>query len=261
MFCRLISSQYFLFTFGKISLFVVMFLAIERWFAIARPITYRLSFKRNKVIACMTLIVVLCFAMNTPALLQKRLVLKENKPYCKRSEITQGKLAAQIYTVLHVTVTFFIPLFITWATFLDLRMLLKKSPAQNQSHGARNRSERHFLRMCAVTALFLGICWIPNQFIYMLSKFGVTQLDTTLHHVTVVLSMLNSCINPWIYGATNKKYRRDFRRILCFWERTKIHKEETEKNTKLTVICRLNNTEPQTENTGESHAEIKTEPE
>lgn len=49
-----------------------------------------------------------------------------------------------------------------------------------------------------------------------------------MHHMTAVLSMFNSCMNPWIYGATNKKYRNEFKKILCFWKRNQIEQSETD---------------------------------
>lgn len=141
--------------------------------------------------------------------------------------LTKGKLAAQVYVIIHVTVTFFIPLSISWVTFLQLWLLLRKSPFHNDRQN-RSRSLIYPLRMCALTALFLGICWTPNQFYFVMSKFEVTQLDTPLHHVTVVLSMFNSCLNPWIYGATNKKYGKEFRKIIFFWKRNQIEQSETD---------------------------------
>lgn len=90
------------------------------------------------------------------------------------------------------------------------------------------KSFNSLLRMCAITGLFLALCWIPNQFVYVLSKFNITQLDSPLHHATVVLAMFNSCVNPWIYGATNRNYRKKFTRILCFWKKVEVAPEETE---------------------------------
>ena len=146
---------------------------------------------------------------------------------CKWISLTKGKLAAQIYVIVHVTVTFFIPLAIAWGTFVHLWLMLKKS-AFNSATKYRARTLMYPLRMCAFTAFFLGICWLPNQFFFLLSKFDVTQLDTPVHHVTVVLSMFNSCLNPWIYGATNKKYRNEFKKILCFWKRNGEEHSETD---------------------------------
>ena len=141
--------------------------------------------------------------------------------------LTKGKLAAQVYVIIHVTVTFFIPLSISWVTFLQLWLWLRKSTFHTERK-SRSRSLIYPLRMCALTALFLGICWTPNQFYFLLSNFDVTQLDTPLHHVTVVLSMFNSCLNPWIYGATNKKYRNEFRKIIFFWKRNQMKQPETD---------------------------------
>ena len=146
---------------------------------------------------------------------------------CKWISLTKGKLAAQIYVTVHVTMTYFIPLSISWGTFLQLWLLLKKSMFRN-ARDHRSRPLIRPLRMCALAALFLGICWTPNQFYFFLSKFDVTQLDTPAHHVTVVLSMINSCVNPLIYGATNKKYRNEFKKILCFWKRNQIEHSNTD---------------------------------
>ena len=130
-----------------------------------------------------------------------------------------------------MTVTFFIPLTIAWGTFLHLWLIL----AFNTETRHRARPLMHLLRMCALTAFFLGICWLPNQFFFLLSKFEVTQLDTPEHHVTVVLSMFNSCLNPWIYGATNKKYRNEFKKILCFWKRNRVEHSGTDVNSGITL--------------------------
>ena len=129
--------------------------------------------------------------------------------------LTKGKLAAQVYVIIHVTVTFFIPLSISWVTFLQLWLLLRKSSFHNDRQN-RSRSLIYPLRMCALTALFLGICWTPNQFYFLLSKFDVTQLDTPLHHMTVVLSMFNSCLNPWIYGEPTRSMERSLGKLFFF---------------------------------------------
>ena len=76
-FCRLVSSHYFLFTLGKISVALVMCLAIDRWFAIYRPLKYQTAFKRIKVFRNIAVIVVICCAMNSRAIFEKRPVVKQ----------------------------------------------------------------------------------------------------------------------------------------------------------------------------------------
>ena len=43
---------------------------------------------------------------------------------------------------------------------------------------------------------------------------GKTKLDTPTHHVTALLAFIASCVNPFIYGLSNKNYRQRYREIL-----------------------------------------------
>ena len=204
-----------------------MLLAIDRWYAITRPVKYKATFKRWKVIVYITSVSVVCCGLNWQALIEKKLVIKDETPSCVWISLIQNKFTSQIFTVVYVAFTFFIPLFISMITFFHLYQVMRKS----RDRLARSNNTKAFnslLRMCAVTGLFLALCWIPNQFVYVLSKFSITKLDTPLHHATVVLAMFNSCVNPWIYGATNRNYRKKFKRILCFWKKVEVAPEETE---------------------------------
>ena len=227
VFCHIISSQFFVFTFGKISVAIVMLLAIDRWYAITRPAKYKASFKRRKVIMYIISVSMFCCALNWQALIEKKLVVTEGKPSCVWITLIKSKSTTQIFTVVYVTFTFFIPLFISMITFFHLWRVMRRS-RDRFSRSNHTKSFKSLLRMCALTGLFLAVCWIPNQFVYVLSKFNITQIDTPLHHATVVLAMFNSCVNPWIYGATNRNYRRKFKRILCFWKRVEVIPEETD---------------------------------
>ena len=227
VFCHILSSQYFVFTFGKISVAIVMLLAIDRWYAITRPVKYKATFKRRKVVMYITSVSIVCCALNWQALIEKKLVMTDRTSSCVWTTLIKNKFLSQIFTVVYVAFTFFIPLFISMITFFHLHRVMRKSRYRLASSN-NTKSFKSALRMCAITGLFLALCWIPNQFVYVLSKFNITQLDTPLHHATVILAMFNSCVNPWIYGATNRNYRKKFTRILCFWKKIKVTPDETD---------------------------------
>ena len=77
-FCRFVSSHYFVFTLGKISVALVMCLAVDRWFAIYRPLKYQTVFKRRTVIRNVMLVVLTCCIMNSRAVFEKRPASKDN---------------------------------------------------------------------------------------------------------------------------------------------------------------------------------------
>ena len=204
-----------------------MLLAIDRWYAITRPVKYKATFKRRKVIMYITSVSMVCCALNWQALIEKKLVMIDGTPSCVWITLIENKFLSQIFTVVYVAFTFFIPLSISMITFFHLHRVMRKSRDRLASSN-NTKSFKSALRMCAITGLFLALCWIPNQFVYVLSKFNITQLDTPLHHATVVLAMFNSCVNPWIYGATNRNYRKKFTRILCFWKKMEVAAEGTD---------------------------------
>ena len=151
----------------------------------------------------------------------------DGTPSCVWITLIKNKFLSQIFTVVYVAFTFFIPLFISMITFFHLYRVMRRS-SDRLARSNHTNTFKNLLRMCAITGLFLALCWIPNQFVYVLSKFNITQLDTPLHHATVVFAMFNSCVNPWIYGATNRNYRKRFARILCFWKKVDVAPEETD---------------------------------
>ena len=228
-----------------------MLLAIDRWYAITRPVKYKVTFQRRRVIKYITGVSMVCCALNWQALIEKKLVMENGTPSCVWITLIENKYLSKIFTVVYVAFTFFIPLFISMITFFHLHRVVRRS-RDRLARSNNTKSFKSLLRMCAITGLFLALCWIPNQFVYVLSKFNITQLDTPLHHATVVLAMFNSCVNPWIYGATNRNYRKKFARILCFWKKVEVAPEETEisgkeRGTRSSHDGRLSKTEHQPE--------------
>ena len=226
VFCHIISSQYFVFTFSKVSIAIVMLLAIDRWYATTRPVKYKVAFSGGKSLYILQVFPWRVARLNWQALIGKKLTMKEGQPLCIRVTLIENQFVSQIYTVAHVALTFLIPVVVSMFTFLHLYRVMRRSHYRH-AKSSRPKSFDSLFRMCAITGLLLAVCWIPNQFFYVLSKFSITQFDTPLHHATVVLAMLNSCVNPWIYGATNRNYRKRFITILCLRRNGEVAPEQT----------------------------------
>lgn len=209
MFCRLISTQYFVFVFGKVSVLTIVALALERWYSVVKPIDYKMKFTKKRIYVYITIIWLLSAIANGSKPIKAK--LNESSLRCTWSKSSYPK---EIFIPSYTTLTFFIPTAITWLSFLHVARVLKRSPAE-QNERFRN-TRKKLTRMCATVALFLTMCWLPNQIFYTLSAFDITKAETPVHHFTIVLAMLNSCVNPWICCFTNRDYKASFRRLLCF---------------------------------------------
>lgn len=208
IFCKIIGSQSIVFLLGKVSVFSVTSLAVERWYSVAKPIKYKLKFKRRRVFIYLAIIWFICLISH--AAMPFGMTLNEDSLRCIWIAIDYPeKLIITMYTV----VTFFIPTVVMWVTYLHIALSLKSFPGRHNKRVTQTRLR--LLRMCIIVALILTVCWFPNQLYYALSSFGLVKLETPFHHFTIVLAMFNSCTNPIIYCYTNQEYRKGFISIRC----------------------------------------------
>ena len=75
-------------------------------------------------------------------------------------------------------------------------------------------------RNAAVTSLMICcgfvVCWSLDQISYFLNIVGVVKVDFSgwYYHFTVVLVLLNSCINPFIYAAKYREFQAGVKKML-----------------------------------------------
>lgn len=211
LFCRIVVSYYLVFTLGIVSVYTITCLSLERWFAVAKPARYRAGFKSYRIYIMVATVWFISFLFNAPHLFEMKLG-PEN--HCEWVSLTTGDVRRGV-ALIEFLGKFFVPLFITCLSFLSLWVKVRDSPALFQTN--RGKAGVRLLRMCAITAVVLAICWFPNQVYYLLFKFDITQMDTAAHQVTVVMCMGNSTLNPFIYCAINPSYRKHFINFLCPW--------------------------------------------
>lgn len=218
-FCRVIYSQYMVFYLGIVSVYNVALLALERWFAVARPTKYKTSFTKRRVYISIVFIWLWSVLLNLPHPMEIRQITTESgESQCQWFTLISSKTGREAVAFFEFILKFIMPLVLSLIIFYSLRYHAKTSKVLSQ--GNHGKTGRRLLRMTMATALAVAVCWLPNQVYYLLFKFDITRLDTPLHHFTVVMCMLNSAINPWIYCLTNKSYRRRFAKLLLPWRKS-----------------------------------------
>ncbi|XP_022793318.1 allatostatin-A receptor-like [Stylophora pistillata] len=224
IFCRVIYSQYLVFTMGIVSVYTVACMAMDRWLAVARPTKYKTILTKPRVNICVLCIWMLSVLLNTPHLMEMTVTTgSDSKEQCSWIVLTEGT-TRRVVAILEFVGKFFLPLLAAAVTMVSIYNHIKSSPALFQTN--RGKAGLRLLRMCMLTAVILGVCWFPNQLYYLLFKYDITQLDTPLHHFTVVMCMFNSCVNPLIYCISNRMYRRYFSLLLCPWHRARVTEME-----------------------------------
>ena len=97
---------------------------------------------------------------------------------------------------------------------LFIHMVYKSSKPTVASVQSRAKMRGNTKKMVGAAALVLVICFAPSEINFALAMAGKTRLDTKLHHILSLLVFVSSCLNPYIYGLSNRSYRRGFQKVL-----------------------------------------------
>ena len=178
-------------TFGKMSVLLVLCLALDRWFAVVQPIRYRYNFTTRRVFLYVAVIAAVAVSCNIP------------------SALSLGESIEMYFEITEVIVMVLIPILLTWIIFIHIWVHSKTSPAMHNAAGGKLKSK--LLRMCAVTAVFLTISWLPLQINRLIT---LIQTDRRTSTPLQMIAMTNSCVNPWVYYFTNQEYKNAFQKLL-----------------------------------------------
>ena len=209
IFCRLISSRFLLYTFGKASVLTVLCLAVDRWVSMVKPIYFRTSFSEKRAIVYLVLIWITSTVCHLKHVFQNKM----NGKKCVRVSLSENLSHESLRWILvgYLSVTFYFPLIVTWFTFAYIWYVLKRKSTVESISVAM--AKHRLLNMCAVTGLLLTVCWLPVEKMLVVKVFGGIKLASVANGILIWLSMFNSCGNPLVCYFTNMEYRREVERL------------------------------------------------
>ncbi|XP_052083560.1 tyramine receptor Ser-2-like [Mytilus californianus] len=79
---------------------------------------------------------------------------------------------------------------------------------------ARSDEIRLALALAIVVIMFV-VCWLPFCISMLIGIFSPNAASDKFHMWTLLIGYSNSCMNPVIYGALNKKFGEGFKDIFC----------------------------------------------
>ncbi|RDD42807.1 Growth hormone secretagogue receptor type 1 [Trichoplax sp. H2] len=218
-FCRIIASEYLLFYFGFGSVITVTAIAVERWIAIAKPLSYRKIMTTKRVKIFISILWVFCLFISVDVMIQIKYESNNTIP-CQRYDFATRQPGTTIFLLLEVVRLFF-PVLLTLVCYADIaRRILCPSKVNtlnltsNRVIGIRYKSKRKVTIMSATAALAFISCWLPNEIYFSLTALNQTIYDQTTIRITKSLIILSSCLSPFIYSATNEEYRKGLRSLL-----------------------------------------------
>ncbi|XP_018592849.1 histamine H2 receptor-like [Scleropages formosus] len=220
VFCNVyISMDVMLCTASILNLFAI---SVDRYFAITAPLRYPTLVTPQRVGVAMGLIWAVALMVSFLPIhmgWNTRDLSIQNQGEDDRQEDCRFELNIS-YVLVDAFATFYLPLLIMCGTYYRIFRIAREQARRINARtstacvAAAVREHKATVTLAAVLGAFI-ICWFPyfTYFIY-LGLREETSVDPTTYPVVLWLGYANSALNPILYAALNRDFRRAYGQLL-----------------------------------------------
>ena len=210
--CRFVTGGNLMWTGGAASVFTLVTIAFERRHA-SRPYQVRRKLSKSKLRVLVLSSWVFAGLLNLPLFFIMSYDDRSN--FC--IENWPNALLPKIYGIIWFSVVGAIPIAIMAVLYSKViyHLWVKKSIAR--LHRKAILIPRKATKMAITLTAIYSICWLPNLILYILA-FNISDAvyGSPLYRWTVVLTCLNSTVNPFVYSLQSRRFRASVKRaLLC----------------------------------------------
>ena len=223
-FCRF--HGFAVFTFGLASLHTMGIIAVSRYFCVVKPEKYTLLFKKRKILMYITVVWLAAFIGSVPPFFFENggFEFQPGKAMCLYTFQTNIAYTAFIECV-YIATPFTLITICYAKVFSTVSRTNRIFSHRNDPRQLRaSIAEAKVTKTLATVMAGFAFCWLPVCIIdYIDAARGEPTLPRQAYLTYGFLVYLSSSINPFIYGATNKHFRQEYktiiRKLLCLRSR------------------------------------------
>ena len=130
------------------------------------------------------------------------------------------------FQIVFITLTWIVPLLLiaTVYSMVAITLWTRELPGHQSLTAQKkaNASGRKATIMLVTVVVVFGLCWAPQQIRNLLIAFAkdprTVQLPAEIRIYMPFIGYANSAINPILYVIFSENFRREFARVLFFWQ-------------------------------------------
>lgn len=194
------------------SIFSLVVMAFDRYFAVAHPFRQSIWFRKAKLSIPFIWISSVALMAITP------FAFKLENGRCYFAEDEMLPLAFWTYLLL---ISYILPLAVISVLYFAItrRVWFHEIPGQQESIRDQPQGQipkKRVIRTLIIIVVVFALCWLPLQVFQM--DFAVRNMLTDWHPISIYfsywLSQANSGINPWLYIGLNGKMKAAFSKMI-----------------------------------------------
>ncbi|KAJ8398731.1 hypothetical protein AAFF_G00419280 [Aldrovandia affinis] len=200
------------------SIFCLTVMSIDRYLAVVQPIRSA-RWRRPRVAKIINgLVWVLSFVVMLPVIIFSN--VQEQMNTCNMSWPDPEKFWSIAFIIYTATLGFLFPLLVICLCYL-LIVIKVKSARARAGLTRQRRSERKVTRMVVIIVVVFVLCWLPFFIMNVINEVLILPQNSVTNGVyffSVILTYVNSCANPLLYGFLSKNFKQSFRKVLCVYK-------------------------------------------
>ena len=213
--CQL--QGFVVFTFSLASLSTMGVIAVSRYFCVVKPTKYIVLFKKQRIVLYTAAVWCMALIGSVPPLIFQTggYTFQPAKAMCMYPFQTNIAYTVSIECVF-VAAPFTLITFCYAKVFYTVSRSNRVFMQENNPEQLRaNVEEAKVTKTLALVMASFSLCWLPISIVdYIDAARGEPTLPRQVYLTYGFLVYLSSTINPFIYGATNRGFRREYKTIL-----------------------------------------------
>lgn len=126
-------------------------------------------------------------------------------------------LWSNVFILYTAILGFFGPVVVICLCYLFLVIRVRSAGARAGLTKLR-KSERKVTRMVVIIVLVFVLCWLPfftTNIVNLVYTIPENNITATIYFILVILTYVNSCANPILYGFLSNNFKQSFQKVLC----------------------------------------------
>lgn len=213
--CRFVTVMFYANMYS--SILTMTCISLERYFGVVHPMKLiKWRRKRYAIASCLGIWLILLVSLIPLAKTDLTYEVKElNIVTC--FDVLKWSMLPNVatwafYLLLLFIVFFLIPFTVTVACYIGIILKLIQA-SHRYSNGQKTRS----ICLAVIVLLVFITCFAPNNFVLLVHMICRLYLKKSYYHIyklTLCLSCLNNCLDPFIYYFASKEFYQKFMKVM-----------------------------------------------